>query len=421
MPGARWRTLLGSLGGLNPSLGLTWQMSCDLPVLGDVRGAGNSGKSAHPARGTPTGNGAGRVVRRGEAVWSDPPVDMPGDGAVSCQRRQIADHLGHNRPSPEAATALGRGPLSSGGDSAGPRAGCDCDESSSLVRRIDCRGWPFKPLAWGLCSPDWTRTNNPAINSRMLCQLSYGGRAGRDPLAERVHQRPGAPGAARPTLAYRATGSVSPSARPSGGPRGEAVVPGRFRRRLRARLQGRPRALRADPPGLGARQGRPTPAEPRGRGPGPGGRRPVVLRARMGSEIAPRLPVSPAGRRRRDRRASSAPPPGPPGRCAGRRRRRRPSTPAPVARESGGRRGAPLPHRAAATAGWPRPSGPPAAGHGGQVLGLGEHVPDPAAAPGRPVRPRPAGRPEAAAAVAVAVHRAMPIWCHGSTRRRSPR
>ncbi len=29
-----------------------------------------------------------------------------------------------------------------------------------------------------LCSPDWTRTNNPAINSRMLCQLSYGGSAG---------------------------------------------------------------------------------------------------------------------------------------------------------------------------------------------------------------------------------------------------
>jgi hypothetical protein len=30
----------------------------------------------------------------------------------------------------------------------------------------------------GFCSPDWTRTNNPAINSRMLCQLSYGGSAG---------------------------------------------------------------------------------------------------------------------------------------------------------------------------------------------------------------------------------------------------
>lgn len=24
-------------------------------------------------------------------------------------------------------------------------------------------------------SPNWTRTNNPSINSRMLCQLSYGG------------------------------------------------------------------------------------------------------------------------------------------------------------------------------------------------------------------------------------------------------
>ena len=27
-----------------------------------------------------------------------------------------------------------------------------------------------------LCSPGWTRTNNPAINSRVLCQLSYRGR-----------------------------------------------------------------------------------------------------------------------------------------------------------------------------------------------------------------------------------------------------
>ena len=26
-----------------------------------------------------------------------------------------------------------------------------------------------------MCSPDWTRTSNPSINSRMLCQLSYGG------------------------------------------------------------------------------------------------------------------------------------------------------------------------------------------------------------------------------------------------------
>ena len=28
----------------------------------------------------------------------------------------------------------------------------------------------------GCCSPGWTRTNNPSVNSRMLCQLSYRGR-----------------------------------------------------------------------------------------------------------------------------------------------------------------------------------------------------------------------------------------------------
>src|SRR4051794_38670501 len=26
-----------------------------------------------------------------------------------------------------------------------------------------------------LCSPGWTRSNNPPVNSRMLCQLSYRG------------------------------------------------------------------------------------------------------------------------------------------------------------------------------------------------------------------------------------------------------
>jgi hypothetical protein len=25
------------------------------------------------------------------------------------------------------------------------------------------------------CSPGWTRTSNPSVNSRMLCQLSYRG------------------------------------------------------------------------------------------------------------------------------------------------------------------------------------------------------------------------------------------------------
>lgn len=30
-------------------------------------------------------------------------------------------------------------------------------------------------LTYWFGSPDWTRTSNPSINSRMLCQLSYGG------------------------------------------------------------------------------------------------------------------------------------------------------------------------------------------------------------------------------------------------------
>jgi hypothetical protein len=27
----------------------------------------------------------------------------------------------------------------------------------------------------GVCSPDWTRTSNLPVNSRLLCQLSYRG------------------------------------------------------------------------------------------------------------------------------------------------------------------------------------------------------------------------------------------------------
>ncbi len=33
-------------------------------------------------------------------------------------------------------------------------------------------------------SPGWTRTNNPPVNSRMLCQLSYRGSLGRESLAK---------------------------------------------------------------------------------------------------------------------------------------------------------------------------------------------------------------------------------------------
>ncbi len=34
---------------------------------------------------------------------------------------------------------------------------------------------PGHKTGLSICSPDWTRTSNPSINSRMLCQLSYGG------------------------------------------------------------------------------------------------------------------------------------------------------------------------------------------------------------------------------------------------------
>ena len=56
--------------------------------------------------------------------------------------------------------------------------------------RIGMRIMQCPPSLWGNCmygvrrdrkaelsSPGWTRTNNRPINSRMLCQLSYGGPA----------------------------------------------------------------------------------------------------------------------------------------------------------------------------------------------------------------------------------------------------
>ena len=53
---------------------------------------------------------------------------------------------------------------------------------------VDLYGhFPDGALTWEFGSSDWTRTSNPAINSRMLCQLSYGGSlvAGRAPAQRR--------------------------------------------------------------------------------------------------------------------------------------------------------------------------------------------------------------------------------------------
>ena len=42
-------------------------------------------------------------------------------------------------------------------------------------RRENGKASELRSEAFDICSPDWTRTSNPSINSRMLCQLSYGG------------------------------------------------------------------------------------------------------------------------------------------------------------------------------------------------------------------------------------------------------
>ena len=51
-------------------------------------------------------------------------------------------------------------------------------ELEAAVRRLQIAASAARPS-----SPGWTRTNNPPVNSRMLCQLSYRGTAlGRDGL-----------------------------------------------------------------------------------------------------------------------------------------------------------------------------------------------------------------------------------------------
>ena len=66
-----------------------------------------------------------------------------------------------------------------------------------------------------LCSPGWTRTNNPPVNSRMLCQLSYRGSCG-DTVASRRSQhsnRIPTPRQARPSssAAARSPASAEPA------------------------------------------------------------------------------------------------------------------------------------------------------------------------------------------------------------------
>jgi hypothetical protein len=109
-----------------------------------------------------------------------PEVDRAGLSA-----RQIADRLGHAKVSMTQDRYLGRRGVGKEAATALDRAHRDAakkgDEGvlagqapGDLARRPS-----DEALTWGLCSSDWTRTSNPAINSRMLCQLSYGGPYGR--------------------------------------------------------------------------------------------------------------------------------------------------------------------------------------------------------------------------------------------------
>ena len=106
-----------------------------------------------------------------------------------------------------------------------------------LAEGVSPRGYWFEPeeqikqepqrrSLGGSCfirSPDWTRTSNPSINSRMLCQLSYGGifcfRCAVS-LATSNNYTGGSRGSASRNMmkciTFRGGGAESPAGRPAG-------------------------------------------------------------------------------------------------------------------------------------------------------------------------------------------------------------
>ena len=91
--------------------------------------------------------------------------------------RQIADQLGHAKVSMTQDNYLGRRLTDRRTAEALDIAVGDLTSRTSWVSHVLISTvTPLEGgLTWGFCSSDWTRTSNPAINSRMLCQLSYGG------------------------------------------------------------------------------------------------------------------------------------------------------------------------------------------------------------------------------------------------------
>ena len=93
----------------------------------------------------------------------------------ACLRaRQVADHLGHARPSLTIDVYMGRG--AKGGAAAAELQGAVGTDASE--QEWGFRGQQKSPAAWaGLLTcisgaPPGTRTPNPVIKSHLLCQLS---------------------------------------------------------------------------------------------------------------------------------------------------------------------------------------------------------------------------------------------------------
>jgi hypothetical protein len=76
----------------------------------------------------------------------------------------------------------------------------------------------IRTVTCGDGSPGWTRTNNPSVNSRMLCQLSYRGSLSPHRLARRIGPLRIDTGSAQtiPTSAFAAASAVSAAARANG-------------------------------------------------------------------------------------------------------------------------------------------------------------------------------------------------------------
>ncbi len=116
--------------------------------------------------------------------------------------RQAADQLGHAKVSMTQDNYFGRKVARTGAAGLLEIFGEDASPTNPGGKpgATKARDRAVRPSELGFCSSDWTRTSNPAINSRMLCQLSYGGPScagGDHPLAGRTlahaPRRPGAP------------------------------------------------------------------------------------------------------------------------------------------------------------------------------------------------------------------------------------